>query len=136
MTEPKRETERNFLELHDVAALFGYERQQAENVKARAEGREPRTYGAFRDETVRNYRTWSKEGDSEHGNPHRYANNPMPAAGKLLNGTLIWEPGEGETLDDVRDALRAWFHSRPGHGNRADGQPRAARKPRPDTATP
>jgi hypothetical protein len=56
----------------------------------------------------------------------RYENNPVPTPA-YPNEELnphgqhpIWVPAEGETIEDVEQQLRDWYHNRPGPGYRSD----------------
>lgn len=44
--------------------------------------------------------------------PNRYQNNPMPMPAHLDSQRLVWVPAPGQTIDDLRQALRDWFLDR------------------------
>ncbi len=88
-----------FFDIDDVARIFGEE--HAHRVGST-------TATPLSKETVWDYVKRSRPGG-------RYAERPMPAPVGGVR-TLIWMPGEGQTLADLERELRVWFTGRPGHG--------------------
>lgn len=114
-------TEKPFLDLHDVAVIFGEERQR----RALAEGRPDPGNKPLEEASVRTYTVdWSNDPAATNpraDNPPRLPNGP--------DGLIIWIPYPGETLADVAEALRVWYRNQP-------GQVRVAVDKRQPAATP
>ncbi len=107
-----------FLTAADIAELWSAERQDEENVKARAEGRAPRVLAPISPKTVWAYHQWSMPPRSaaKRGVRNRYEDNPMPLATYLDPQRPVWLPAEGRSLAELRAELVSWWHSRKGAG--------------------
>ncbi len=104
---------RTYLKLTDVARILGQE-------KVRREGgteEEIRDAPPLKDGTVSQYLLWSKPAPPGTKSPRHYVNHPMPKPTYRLAGRLpIWEPGPGQTIEDVVEELRVWYRTRPQSG--------------------
>lgn len=122
--------QRTFLRVTDIARLWGQERARARyREQCRADGRQPEpgeeaaavdAAGPVAVRTVYAYRRESLRG--------RYRDNPMPLGvypdEQPKRGQIpVWAPEEGETLAELEQRVRAWWHTRPGPGA-GGGRPR------------
>lgn len=116
---------RGGLLVSDVAAIFTDAKQEEENAKARAERRDPAQVEPVSERTVLSFVDFSQPlgrslvgTDRRIADPtqrNRYEDNPMPLPVRVRNQLPVWVPdpdNPAETLDDVREALRRWWHER------------------------
>jgi hypothetical protein len=105
---------RDFLATKDVAELWTKARDAAERRAARAAGRDPVQHPPISPETVREYVRRSTPAPPG-SPPNRYQDNPMPMPAQLDPQRLVWVPAVGQTMADLKKALRSWFlhRSRP-----------------------
>ncbi len=108
----------------DVAALFTTVRQEMEDLRVLGTFEDPQEVTPVSERTVLSFIDFSQprgrslEGTGQRlagGERNRYEDNPMPLPVRIRNQIPVWVPDPDnpeETLDDVRDALKAWYVER------------------------
>ncbi len=104
-------TVRPYLTTRDVAALWTLEREAAERRKAAAAGRAPVPVDPISTDTVRKY-VWESTPAGEGQPPRRYELHPMPMPIHPDSQRMVWVPAPGQTMHQLRQALRAWYRNR------------------------
>lgn len=108
--------ERQYVDLNEAAAIWTEEKRAL----AELDGQDPATITPISHATARAYAGASLPSRKVVKKALR-ENPPPPATNIGGNGPLVFLPKDGQTIEELRAELRAWWRSRPGPKHRNGG---------------